>query len=229
MKEKLMQDIIIKYPSEVLDEEGLAYVNREVKTGSRRLDIVLKDKRDRFILLEAQVGNLDTQHIDRHIDFVEGFLENNPSVDVRIMFVSFVVDPLKKTFLQRRGYEFKEISRNKFLEIAEKYNLLTGESEEVIINNHAQTSKKENSSQYKSHAGGHSWDHNKEDNQDGFINTLIKKGKTLKEIEFEFSQRFKDHPNPVQRVRRHINHLKNDHKDFPYEQTGGKFVLKKAV
>ena len=228
MKEKLMQDIIIKYPSEVLDEEGLVYVNREVKTGSRRLDIVLKDRRDRFILLEAQVGNLDTQHIDRHIDFVEGFLENNLSVDIRIIFVSFVIDPLRKTFLQRRGYEFKEVSKNRFLEIAEKYNLLEGESEEFIINAPFQTIKKENSRQYQSHAGGHNWDHNKEGNQDGFINMLIKKGKSLKEIEYEFSQRFKDHPKPAQRVRRHINHLKNDHKDFPYEETGEKFVSKKT-
>lgn len=223
-----MQDIIIKYPSEVLDEEGLVYVNREVKTGSRRLDIVLKDRRDRLILVEAQIGNLDTHHIDRHIDFVEGFLENNPDVDVRVMFVSFVVDPLRKSFLQRRGYEFKEVSRNKFLEIANNYNLLMGESEDISIEAPIEIKKNEKSGQYKSHDGGHNWDHNKEGNQDGFINMLIKKGKSLKEIEYEFSQSFKDHPKSAQRVRRHINHLKNDHKDFPYEETSGKFVLKKT-
>jgi len=228
MKEKLMQDIIIKYPSEVLDEEGLIYVNREVTTGSRRLDIVLKDRRDRLILLEAQVGNLDTQHIDRHIDYVEGFFENNPDVDVRVMFVSFFVDPLRKSFLQRRGYEFKEVSKNKFLEIANKYNLLTDEPEVISIDTSLQTTKKVNDRQYKSHARGHNWDHNKPDNQDGFINMLIKKGMTIREIEIEFSKSFQEHPNPAKRVKGHINHLKNDHKDFPYEvTTDGKFNFKR--
>lgn len=228
MKEKLMQDIIIKYPSEVLDEEGLVYVNREVKTGSRRLDIVLKDRRDRLILVEAQIGNLDTQHIDRHIDYVEGYLENNPDVDLRVMFVSFFVDPLRKSFLHKRGYEFKEVSRNKFLEIANKYNLLIEDSEVISISTPVKDTQKETNNQYKSHSGGHNWDHNKEDNQDGFINMLIKKGNSLKEIEYEFSRRFKDHPSPAQRVRRHINHLKKDHKDFPYDEIGGKFILKKT-
>lgn len=228
MKEKLMQDIIIKYPCEVLDEEGLIYVDREVTTGSRRLDIVLKDRRDRLILLEAQVGNLDTHHIDRHIDFVEGFLANNSDVDVRVMFVSFVVDPLRKSFLHRRGYEFKEVSRNKFIEIAHKYNLWTEESEDIKTDIPIQKGKGEMSSQYKCHTGGHNWDHNKEDNQVGFINMLIKKGKSLKEIEYEFSQRFKDHPSPAQRIKRHIKHLTKDHHDFPYEVVGERFILKKT-
>jgi hypothetical protein len=229
MKEKLIQDLIIKYPSEVLDEEGLSYISREVKTGDRRLDVVLKDRRDRLMLIEAQVGNLDTQHIDRHIDFVEGFLENHPDVDIRVMFVSFVVDPLRKSFLQRRGYEYKEVSKNKFLEIAKKHNLLPEEPDDISIDAPVQTTKNVNNGRYKSHAGGHNWDHNKEENQDGFINMLIKEGRTIKEIEIEFSKRFQDHPNPSQRVRRHINHLKNDHKDFPYEEvTGGKFVFKKT-
>lgn len=124
MKEKLMQKIIIKYPSEVLNEDGLAFVDREVTTGNRRLDIVLKDRMGRMILVEAQVGNLDTDHIDRHIDFVEGFLGKHPNIDVRVMYVANTIDPLRKRFLERRGYEYKEISEYKFKEIAEKYDLL---------------------------------------------------------------------------------------------------------
>jgi RecB family endonuclease NucS len=99
MRETLMQKIIIKYPSEVLNEEGLTFVDREVTTGNRRLDIVLKDRMGRMILLEAQIGNLDTNHIDRHIDFVEGFLSKHPDVDIRVMYVAFTIDPLRKKFV----------------------------------------------------------------------------------------------------------------------------------
>ncbi|MCK4468565.1 MAG: DUF91 domain-containing protein [Desulfobacterales bacterium] len=124
MNEALMQEIIIKYPSEVLNEDDLTYVDREVTTGNRRLDIVLKDRMGRMILVEAQIGNLDTAHIDRHIDYVEGFLSKHPNVDVRVMYVANTIDPLRKKFLERRGYEHKEISEYKLKEIAEKYNLL---------------------------------------------------------------------------------------------------------
>jgi hypothetical protein len=120
MKEVFIQDLIIRFPSELLDEDGLTYIGREVKTGSRRLDIVLKDRRGRHVLVEVQTGALDTKHIDRHIDFSEGYLENNPHTDVRVMFVANQIDVNKKSFLQRRGYEYKEISETQLKEIAIK-------------------------------------------------------------------------------------------------------------
>ncbi len=121
MEEKFMQDLIIRFPSEVLDEDGLTYIRREVSTGNKRLDILLKDRRSRHVLVEVQVGALDTNHIDRHIDFSEGYLKNNPHSDIRVMFIANNIDVHKKSFLQRRGYEFKEISQNHLREVAERH------------------------------------------------------------------------------------------------------------
>ena len=121
MYEKLMQDIIIKYPSEILGEEGLKYVEREIQTGNRRIDILLKDRMERIVLLEVQRGSLDTKHIDRHIDFVEGFIEHKPDTDIRLLFVANRIDPLRKQFLERRGYEYLEIPESKFSDLAKKY------------------------------------------------------------------------------------------------------------
>lgn len=123
MNERLMQELLKKFPSELI-EENLVYLNREISTGNRRIDLVFKDKRDRLLLVEAQIGSLDTKHIDRHIDFVEGFLENNPDVDLRLMYVANKIDPLRKSFLEKRGYEFLEISTNKLIALAQKYKLL---------------------------------------------------------------------------------------------------------
>lgn len=61
-KEEFMHELIINFPSEVLEEPGLAYLGREIKTGERRLDIALKDRRDRHVFIEVQAGALDTQH-----------------------------------------------------------------------------------------------------------------------------------------------------------------------
>ena len=133
MNEKFMQDIIVKYPSEILGEEGLEYFKREVSTGNRRIDVILKDRRDRIVLVEVQKGSLDTKHIDRHIDFVEGFIEHNPELDVRLLFVANRIDPLRKQFLERRGYEYLEIPQSRFLEVAKKHNISTDEYSSSVI------------------------------------------------------------------------------------------------
>jgi hypothetical protein len=118
MKEKLMQDLIIKFASVILDEPELTYLRREVVTGNNRLDIVLLDRRGRHVLVEVQSGSLDTKHIDRHIDYSEGYLENHPMVDIRILYVANHIDIHRKNFLQRRGHEYKEISEAKYQEVA---------------------------------------------------------------------------------------------------------------
>ena len=124
MNEKMMQEIIGKYPSEALGEEGLVLFDREVKTGNRRLDIVLKDSKGRLVLLDVQKGPLDSGKIDQHIDFCTGFLRSNPYFHIRIMYVANYISTLQKDFLHDRGYEFRELSQKKLEEIAEKYGLL---------------------------------------------------------------------------------------------------------
>jgi hypothetical protein len=123
MNEKLMQDLLKSFPCELI-EEGLKYVDREIGTGNRRLDLAFMDKRNRLLLIEVQKDSLDTKHIDRHIDFVEGFLEKNPDVDLRLMFIANRIDPLRKSFLERRGYEYLEIHASKFMELAKKHNMI---------------------------------------------------------------------------------------------------------
>ena len=138
MYEKLMQDIIVKFPSEILGEKGLEYVGREIQTGNRRIDILLKDRMGRVILVEVQRGSLDTKHIDRHIDFVEGFIEQNPNQDVRLLFVANRIDPLRKQFLERRGYEYLEIPQSNFYELATKHNMLPDDNKVTMDSNESE-------------------------------------------------------------------------------------------
>jgi len=116
-----MQDLLKNFPCELI-EEGLEYLNREISTGGRRLDLAFVDKRKRILLIEVQKDSLDTKHIDRHIDFVEGFVNRNPDVDVRLMYIANRIDHLRKSFLEKRGYEYLEISEYRFEEIARRNN-----------------------------------------------------------------------------------------------------------
>lgn len=136
MNEKLMQDLLKNFPCELI-EDGLEYYNREIATGNRRIDLVFKDKRQRLLLVEAQIGSLDTKHIDRHIDFIEGYLDKRPDVDLRLMYVANKIDPLRKSFLEKRGYEYLEIPTIKFIELAKKHDLLnTNENKDTEIITH---------------------------------------------------------------------------------------------
>ena len=76
------------------------------------------------------------------------------------------------------------------------------------------------------HCRGHKWDHNQPDNQDGFINSLIKKGRSLDEMIEEFKSAYPKHADHRTRVQRHINHLVKEHDDFPYIVKDGRFVKK---
>jgi len=146
-KEQFMQELIIKFPAEVLDEPDLVYLEREIKTGERRLDIVLKDRRGRHVLVEVQAGALDTKHTDRHIDFVEGYLEKHPQADIRVVFVANHIDHLKKSFLQKRGYEIKEISESRFREVGtshgfcEKDEFSSGDSQKKVTAPHDKSTR----------------------------------------------------------------------------------------
>lgn len=78
----------------------------------------------------------------------------------------------------------------------------------------------------RDHNKGYDWDHNRPDNQDGFINSLIKKGKSVVDIIDTFEEAYPKHANPRKRVLRHINHLVKGHDDFPYKLKDGRFIKK---
>lgn len=143
MNENMMKDIIGKYPSEVLGEEGLVFFGSDVKTGDGQIAIALKDSKGRLLLLDVQRGPLDSGKIERHIERCNGFLKSNPYFHIRIMYVANYLSTLQKDFLHRVGYEFRELSQKKLEEIAEKRELLDQDRpkssiEEQIIKNHSE-------------------------------------------------------------------------------------------
>ncbi len=138
-----MQDLLKRYPNELV-EDGLEYLNREISTGGRRLDLAFVDKRKRILLIEVQKDSLDTKHIDRHIDFVEGFAKKNPDADLRLMYIANRIDHLRKSFLEKRGYEYLEISEYRFEEISKNHNF-QDEFEKKEIGTHNELPKMDSS------------------------------------------------------------------------------------
>jgi len=124
MNENIMKEIIAKYPTEALDEEGLVFFGSDVKAGNGQISIALKDSRGRLILLDVQGGPLDSGKIEQHIERCNGFLKSKPYFRIRIMYVANYISTLQREFLHRVGYEFRELSQKKLDEIAEKHELL---------------------------------------------------------------------------------------------------------
>jgi len=124
MNENMMKEIIGKYPSEALDEEGVVFFGSNVKTGNGLVEIALKDSRGRLILLDVHKGPLDSGKIEQHIERCNGFLKSNPYFHIRIMYVANYISTLQKDFLHRVGCEFRELYQKKLDEIAEKHELL---------------------------------------------------------------------------------------------------------
>lgn len=124
MNVNMIKEIIGKYPSEALDEEGLVLWGSNVKLGNGQVDIALKDSKGCLLLLDVQRGPLDSGKIEQHIERCNEFLKSNPYFHIRIMYVANYISTLQKDFFHRGGYEFRELSQKKLVEIVEKHELL---------------------------------------------------------------------------------------------------------
>lgn len=79
----------------------------------------------------------------------------------------------------------------------------------------------------RAHNKGHVWNHNKIQNQDGLINSLIKNKKSIDDVVNEFKILLPNYKgNYRNRVVSHINHLVKEHDDFPYDIIDGYFNIK---
>lgn len=79
----------------------------------------------------------------------------------------------------------------------------------------------------RDHNKGHAWNHNKIQNQDGLINTLIREKISIDDVVNELKILLPNYKyNYRSRVVGHINHLVREHDDFPFEIVVGYFKKK---
>lgn len=118
-----MVRLICENSNELLGEDGLIHEKNEPVYGSGRPDIQFREsygKVRRVLLIEVQKGELDEEHIQRHIKYYGAFKKEHPEEIVRLMFVANTIHSEKKEFIRRNGWEYKEISMYQFVEILER-------------------------------------------------------------------------------------------------------------
>jgi len=126
MKEKVMSELLGRFPVELF-EETLTLLQREQVLSSRgRIDLVFSDVIGRYVLVEVQEGTLDQQHLDRMLDYHAAYMEEYPDHRVRLIFVANNIAFERKQEILKSGFEYREIPTARFRQIAEKKGLHAG-------------------------------------------------------------------------------------------------------
>jgi len=105
--EKIFEDIVAKY-SELI-EDGLVLKNRQANVKGKRIDLLFEDRHGLRLIVELKVGTIKRDHVAQLMDYEGHFLSSDNSTTRAMLVVNCV--PLNfRNSLNRRGFEWKEIT-----------------------------------------------------------------------------------------------------------------------
>jgi hypothetical protein len=113
ISEKLLEDIICKYPD--LIENDLKLLERQITLYGRRMDLVFQDKFNRKLINELKAGPIKDGHIGQILSY-EGMLLSADDPTLRVMLVGTRVPPNIQKSLDHHGIAWKEIPISKLIE-----------------------------------------------------------------------------------------------------------------
>ncbi len=115
-----MEDLIAGYPHEFI-EEGLTLIERQSVYGGPRIDLLFRDKFNRLLLVELKKGTLTREHVGQVHEYYGAIKNKKPGENLELMIIANNIPSERKRFLEEIGVNFKEISEERFLKVAEKY------------------------------------------------------------------------------------------------------------
>lgn len=113
--EKVMEDLIAAYPERYLGESGLKLLDRQLKVGPYRFDLIFQDRTGAKLIVEIQKGTLDREHTYKILDYYDEYKERNPKEFVEVMLVANIIPAERKHRLAARGISFREIPLSEFI------------------------------------------------------------------------------------------------------------------
>lgn len=116
MNEKGMEDLIAQYPERFLGESGLILIDRQMKVGPYRFDLVFQDRTGAKLIVEIQKGTLDRVHTYKILDYYDEYKDRNPQEFVEIMLVANNIPSERKQRLATRGISYREIPLSEFID-----------------------------------------------------------------------------------------------------------------
>ena len=228
MLEINIENVLHRYPE--LIEEGLTFSGRQLNVGGKFVDLLFVDRFGQKLIIELKKGVIKREHIAQLLDY-EGHFLSTDDQDIRVMLIGNRVPINLRNALDHHGFEWKEIAENKitsFLKEKNDIELLKEFDEEQIVNSNEINNQisdvatiKKNNTVSSTHNKSDTWNHNQPYNQDGVINSFIKDGVSVDSIIRQFRIKFPEHGDPNRRVKGHIKHLEDVHKDFPFKKING--------
>jgi len=107
MKERVFEDIIVRYPE--LIEADLKLLGRQVNVGRKFVDVLFEDKHGQKLIIEMKVGTIVRKHVAQLMDY-EGYFLSPDDPTVRVMLVGNRVPKNLQRALDHHGFEWKELS-----------------------------------------------------------------------------------------------------------------------
>jgi|GEM_PF-2443634 len=115
LTEKDMEDAIAAHPGQYISERELTLVERQLRIGSYRFDLLFQDRHHAKLIVEIQKGTLDREHTYKILDYYDEFREQNPFEFIDIMVIANRIPGERKRRLESLGIAYKEISEDIFL------------------------------------------------------------------------------------------------------------------
>lgn len=112
MTERDLEEIICRYPEMI--EDGAVYENRQVTVMKKRLDILLRDKSGRRMLIELKVGEIQRSDMAQLLDYEGHFMERGEK-DIRVFLVGTSIPGPVRHACEKHGVEWRELSRQNLL------------------------------------------------------------------------------------------------------------------
>lgn len=106
MKERELEDIIIKYPG--LIEAGLILKGRQVNFKGKVPDLLFMDRHGQTLIVELKIGVIRREHVGQIMDYA-GSLLSQDDPTLRVMLVGNHVPNNLRRSLDHYGIEWKEI------------------------------------------------------------------------------------------------------------------------
>lgn len=107
MKEKFLEDVVVKYPT--LIEPGLVFIQRQIplNNGKRRIDLLYQDKNGNKLFVELKRRKFRREDIRQIIEYYKHIkLANDPTI--RLMVIATGFCPEAKLILRYLGIELKK-------------------------------------------------------------------------------------------------------------------------
>lgn len=123
LSEADMEYLISKYPEHFI-EKGLSLSRRQMTLGENRIDLLFKDARGAYLIVEIQKGLLDRKHLYRMLDYHDDLKIKYPNDRVELMIIANEIRGERKEKLKNHDIEFREIRMSEFIKFAETHDEL---------------------------------------------------------------------------------------------------------